>query len=235
MTGQRKRRGLMGAALATAGLAPLVFSGAASAAAQPATLSVNKACYVFSKTQPMMTITGAGYPAGQTVSLTDKLAGIDSQTTANAAGQIALTVKAPVPIGLTSPGMKIDTITAQGYDPTTGAEYQGTATADISAIAALHGATKRKPGLRAFHERTRWAFSGFPGKTVYGHFTFGRHLVATEKFGKTKGACGILKIKRRLLPVAAHHKAYKVQIDSHKKYAKKTEPSIVLKLALSVF
>lgn len=235
MTGQGKRRGLMGAALVTVGCTPLAFAGAASAAAQPATLAVNKACYVFAAKRPVMTITGAGYPAGQTVYLTDKLAGINTQTTANAAGQIGVTVKAPPPLGLSSPGMKIDTITAQGYDPTTGAEYQGTTTTDISAVAALHGATKKRPGLQAFHERTRWAFSGFPGKKVYGHFTFGGHLVATESFGKAKGPCGILKEKRRLLPVAAHHKSYKVQIDSHKKYHKKTQPRIQLKLALSVF
>lgn len=234
MTGQRKRRGLTGAALATVGLAPLLFAGAASAAAQPATLSVDKGCYVFSTTRPVMTITGAGYPAGAQILVSDKF-GIDETTTANAAGQIAVTVKAPPPIGLRSPGMKIDPITAEGDDPTTGAQYKGTTTADISAIAALHGATKKRPGLQAFGERTKWAFSGFPHKTVYGHFTYHSHLVATEKFGKTKGACGILKVKRKLLPVRAHHQSYTVQIDTHRKFHKKTKPQINLKLALSVF
>jgi hypothetical protein len=233
MSGERKRRSLAVGALAAAALGPLALAGVASAAATPATLAVDHACYVVTHSRPPVTITGSGYTPGDPVSVTDTLDGIDAQPTANALGQISLTVKAPVPI-LSGPGEKLDTITAVDF-PATGGEIKGTTTTQVSTIAALHGATKKRPGLRAFREKTKWAFSGYPGAHVYGHFTFGGRLVATEDFGRTKGPCGILKVHRKLLPVTPRHQSYKVQIDDHRKFSKKTEPRIDLKVALLEF
>ncbi len=221
----------IGAAGAAIGLA--ATAGSAAAAPQPATLTVNQACYVtVSKTnRPTMVISGSGFNPGDTVLVTDKTGDLDVQTQASPTGTITVSAKAPVPF-LQVPGAKSDTITATDYT-TTGVEIQGTATTQLSVLFASFGKTHRAPGLGAYREKTTWRFSGFPtGRKIYGHYFLGRKLVARQSFGRAQGPCGVLVSHRRILPVAPHSRNYNMYVESRKKYSKKAVPRFPVKLRL---
>ena len=219
------RRRLVSAAVGAAAIAPVVFVATASAAAQPATISLNRACYVITRTVPSMTVVGSGFQPGATVMITDATGTVDTQATPNAAGQITATVRAPTP-SFSQPGEKRDTITAEEIGPT-GTEIKGSKSTLVTALGAEHGSTKKLPGLRALTETTDWSFSGFRvGRTIWGHYTIKGKQVAREAFGRAHGPCGLLTTRKRLFPSTPRHKSYPLQIDSVKKYSKKTEPSI---------
>jgi hypothetical protein len=232
------RRGLRAAAAGAVTIAgtSLGLTGVASAAATPATLAVNAACYATAsaKDRPTITITGSGYGAGSQVSITDQSATLDVTTTASPTGTIDATAPAPVP-DLTKPGFKKDTITATGYSES-GAEYQGTTTTDITLVGASAAHTKRAPGLKALTFKTRWSFSGFPeGKTIYGHYLYGGKVIARQAFGKAKGPCGLLTVHKRLFPATPRHREYVLQLDSQRKYSKKASPRLVSKVGVGLF
>ncbi len=226
-----------GAALAIvvlggAALAPATLAATASAATQPATLTVDHACYVITKTRPTITITGSGYMPSDSVSVTDNTGEVDVMTTANAAGDIAIAVKAPVP-DLLKPGEKADTITATD-STASGTEIVGTTTTELTTVAVANDGTKQRPGLGAFTEKTKWSFSGFPtGRTIWGHYTYDGKPTARQSFGKAQGPCGLLTVRKRLYPATPHHKTYRLQVDAKQKYSKKTEPALHIKLALT--
>lgn len=227
-----RRRSVTGVAIGVVG-ASLAFAGTAAAAAQPASLAVNAACYVTvsAKNRPEMTITGNGYEPGDTVLVTDTTGEVDVQTTANSAGAISVTTKAPVP-ELTKPGEKADTITATDY-ALSGAEIQGTTTTDLTVLAAEFGKTHRAPGLGAYREKTTWRFSGFPtGKLIWGHYFLGKKLVARQAFGRATGPCGILTTRKRILPVSPRGRDYDLYVESAKKYSKGAVPRVPVKLRL---
>ena len=221
------------AATLVVALAPATFAATASAAATPATVTVDRACYVATKSGTPLTVTGSGFAPNESVSLTDKTGQVDTMTTANAAGQISVTTKSPAPI-LENPGQKKDTITAEQF--TDSGTYKGTVTFLITEVALKAGTTHREPGLRALTERVPFSFSGFPvGKRIWAHYTYGGKLVASQSFGKPKGPCGLLKVRRRLFPRTPHHRAYKVQIDLKKKYSKKSKPALHTEVKLTSF
>ena len=211
------------AALAAGAVGLLAGAGGARAATVPAKVAVTQPCYVFvSKAAPPVTITGSGFPAASQVDISDHL-GLDDTATTDANGNFTLTERAPNPF-LVDPGQKKDVITVTGFD-TAGNEYRGTASTFFSAFAAEFSGSKPKPGLQALQERIKWSFSGFPvGSTVWGHYTFGGKLVASQAFGKATAPCGVLKVKRRAFPGRPGHRRYKLQLDTRKKYSKKTEP-----------
>ena len=228
------RRRLASAAIGAPALALAAFAGSASAAVAPATISVDKACYVLTGTPPSMTVTGSGFQAGAPVTITDGTGTVDTETTPNAAGQITATIPAPTP-NFTRPSQKKDTITADEAAPS-GTEIKGTTTTHVTAFGAEHGATKKLPGLRALSEKTSWSFSGFPvGKTIWGHYTIKGKQVARQAFGKATAPCGLLTVRRRLYPAAPRHRSYPLQLDSVKKYSKKTHPRLTqLKVSLDL-
>jgi hypothetical protein len=232
MSGHLSRRGaVLAAALGTAALAP----AAASAATQPATLAVDQPCYVVApKAAPMITLTGSGYAPGDPVSITDSQGGIDTRTVAGPTGQITMAVPAPLPF-LTKPGVKKDTITAADFTAT-GGEIVGTAVANLTRFDFGENGARKAPGLRAFTEKTTWLFSGLPsGRTIYGHYTYDGKVTARQAFGRAQGPCGVLTVRKRLYPATPHHRAYTIQVDSSKKYSRRTVPSGRLKLSLTIF
>ena len=228
----KPRGALCAVVISGAGLVPAAMAATASAAIQPATLAVDQACYVITKTQPTITITGSGYAPGDMVAVTDGTGSIDTMTPANSAGQISVAVQAPIPT-LSAPGEKADIITADDLTAA-GAEIRGTTTAELTTVAAGNTGTKQRPGLQAFTESTKWSFSGFPtGRTVYGHYTYEGRQTALQSFGRASGPCGLLTVRKRLYPATPHHMTYRLQVDGHRKYSKHTEPALHLKLSLT--
>ena len=221
-------------ALAAAAAALLCATPGAQAAALPATVTVSQPCYVLvGKVTPLVTITGSGFPASSNIDISDKL-GLDDSTTADANGDFTVTEPAPNPV-LANPGQKKDTITAEAFDAN-GTEYAGSTSTFLSSFEAAFSGSKPAPGLKALEERVKWAFSGFPvGSKIWGHYTFKGKLVATQAFGKASAPCGVLKLKKRAFPGKPKHRKYTLQIDTKKKYAKKTEPAFKLTLGLTLF
>lgn len=231
----RGRGRLAVTAVAVAAVTPAVFASAAptaGAAVQPATLAVNKACYVLTRTIPRMTVTGSGYSPGDQVTISDSTGTVFARTAANAAGQILAVVRAPTP-GFSAPGQKRDTITAEDFT-LAGTEIKGVVTTRVAPRGAAHGATKRRPGLRALTEKASWSFSGFPvGRTIWAHYTIKGKQVARQSFGRAKGPCGVLKARRKLFPARPRHKSYPLQIDARKRYSRRTKPAVPLKVSLT--
>jgi hypothetical protein len=216
----RRVAGALTLAAATGALA----AGPAGAATLPAKLVVSQPCYVLvGKLAPPITIAGSGYPPSTQVDISDHI-GLDTTAMTDPTGDFTVVEKAPNPL-LEHPGQKKDVINAVGFD-TSGNQFKGTTSTFLTQFAAEFSGSKPKPGLQALRERIKWAFSGFPvGATIWGHYTFGGKVVATQSFGKTTAPCGVLKVKKRAFPATPRHRRYKLQLDTKKKYSKKTEPA----------
>jgi hypothetical protein len=207
----------------------------AAAAAGAATLKLDRACYVFKGGhKPAVTVTGSGYGAGDPVAIESK-SGFGLNLTANSAGDIAGRAEAPLP-PLSAAKAKKFTVTAKDFSGGAGSVV-ASASSHVTAFAASHGASKHKaPGNRALAEQVKWAFAGFPvHRSIYGHYLHASRLVTAQKFGRAKGPCGTLVVHKRGYPGNPRHSSYTVQLDSHRKYAKKTKPQLRLKVALSIF
>ena len=207
----------------------LAASGRASGAAST-TLSLDKRCYVITRRIPSMTITGSGYQPDSHVLITST-ANVDASTTADAAGRISVTVRAPAP-HFSSPSVKTFTFTATDENVTPA--IRATTRARVAPLGALHGSTPRASGLKALTERTKWSFSGFaPGRTVYAHYTIHGRQVALEAFGVARGGCGTLHTRAPLYPATPHHASYPVQFDSVHRFSPKTTPRITGRVSLN--
>lgn len=220
--------------LAAAG-ASLGVAGTASAATVPATLSVNQPCYVtVGKTRPTMVVTGTGYIPGDQVIVSDRTGFFNETVTADASG--AITASGPAPVTFFShPGEKADTISATDYSMN-GNTYLGTAQTELSFLGVSASKTRRAHGLKALTFKTRWTFSGFPeGRFIYAHYLYGRKVVARQRFGRAHGPCGLLTVRKRLYPAKPHHRQYRLQIDTRKKYSRKASPRLVTKVGLQLF
>jgi len=222
------------AAIVAAG-ASLGVAGTAAAATVPATLSVNQACYItVGKARPTMVVTGAGYIPGDSVNVSDATGTFDQNVTVDPSGDISASGPAPVTF-FSKPGEKADVITATDFS-TNGNTYAGSARTELSFLGVNANKTRRAHGLKALTFKTKWTFSGFPeGKAIYAHYLYGKKAVARQRFGKAKGACGLLTVHKRLYPAKPRHREYRLQIDARKSYSKKASPRLVTKVGLELF
>lgn len=232
MSDQGKRAAAV--VLAAAG-ASLGVAGTASAATVPATLSVNQPCYVtVGKTRPTMVVTGTGYIPGDQVIVSDRTGFFNETVTADASGAISATGPAPVTF-FSHPGEKADTISATDYSMN-GNTYLGTAQTELSFLGVSASKTRRAHGLKALTFKTRWTFSGFPeGRFIYAHYLYGKKVVVRQRFGRAHGPCGLLTVRKRLYPARPHHRQYRLQIDTRKKYSRRASPRLVTKVGLQLF
>jgi hypothetical protein len=210
-------------------------AGTAGAATVPARLSVNQPCYVtVGKARPTMVVTGTGYIPGDQVVVSDRTGSFKQTVTADASG--AITARGPAPVALlTHPGEKADTVSATDYSPN-GNTYLGTARTELSVLGVSASRTRRAHGLRALTFKTKWTFSGFPeGRSIYAHYLFGKKLVARQRFGRAHGPCGLLTVRRRLYPAKPHHRRYRLQIDTRRRYSRRASPRLVTKVGLQLF
>ncbi len=233
MSGPISIRTAASAALVAAALPAAALIATASAATLPVTVSMSRPCYVIrSRTHPRVVITATGLAPGIPVTVTDTQGDVNAAVTSDAGGRVVVSLREPNP-DLQHPGVTRDTITVTGAGPS-GATYRGATDAYFSELAVAYGSTRARPGLGAFAEKTTWTFSGFPpGRTVWGHYTYGGRDVARQAFGRPRGACGLLSVRRRLYPATARHIIYRVQIDDRRRYSAHTSPALHLTLALS--
>jgi hypothetical protein len=217
---------LLAAGVAGGGLAFATGSAPAGATTQPATIAVDQACYVESSTVPSMTVTGSGFEPDVPVTITSSSGKLSVQTTADASGDIDVSMQAPEP-KFKQPVEKRETITATQQTSTSGVQIVGSTHAYFSTLGAEHGPTRKQDGLKALTEKTNWTFSGFPvGKTVYAHYLVKGKQVAYQSFGKAPAPCGVFTVRRRLFPATPKQGTYHLQIDTSRTFTHNTAPKI---------
>jgi hypothetical protein len=199
----------LGASAAAASLAAVAASVSAAGAATGPAIAVAPKCVVNAKpaSGSPLAVAGSGFTPGDSIDLS---AGDANQTaTANSSGKF--------------------TMTAQ--DETT-----GTGSASTSFWVA-NLAFSTTPSVANPSKIVQFSFSGFKsGKAVYAHYLRGKKVVATQKFGRATGICGLLKAKARLFPL--HNPpsgTYKVQIDDSSSYRAKSLPRVVSSLRIERF
>lgn len=218
-------RRLAGIAVAVCCSVPL--GGALAAPASAATLTVTKPCLV--NTDPVegtpMVVTGSGFVANATVSLTgvSDLSAVGG--TADANGNISLQAHAPeLAIKNFGPGVGLKKVTATASNPD---GTQTTAQAQVR-VANLSVATRPTVVPDVRKDKVTFNFSGFVrGKHIYGFYTRKKSTKKTT-FGKASGACGTLKQKALLFPGGHPAKGkYTVTFESTSRYRKDAFPRIV--------
>lgn len=231
-TAHRRRPRRAGGAIIAAALAvPALGAGAsvsASAATPPATIHVDKACYVRTgAAAPRMRMLGSGFTPGDQVTVTDSTGTLDATTTVTATGAVAAGFAGPSII-LKAPGQMRDTITATDRTAT-GSEIVARTTTHVSILGAGHGSTRSERGLRALRGRTSWVFSGWPlHRAIYVHYLYRHRQVARQSFGRPSAPCGVLHTRRALYPATPHHASYATQIDNVARYSSRTRPRFTL-------
>jgi hypothetical protein len=199
-------------------------AGALAAPASAATISVDKACYVNTATGPApLTVTGSGFAPGESVQVSGGTTDID--TTADATGSFTATGSAPE-LNSKAAGTRWTTLTASGFDPTTGQLVSATTRA-LSANLAVSTKPLSVPVKDLRTHKVTFTFSGFtPGKAIYGYY-LRKRVVATTRYGRATGRCGTLKHKALLLPPGQSTKVrYGLVFESVPHYSKTANPRV---------
>jgi hypothetical protein len=214
------------ASIALAACCSVPVTGAQAASASAATLKVNKPCIVNANQVDggPMVLTGSGFVAGTTVTLT----GVSDQTpvsaTADASGNVVIAAHAPeLNIKNFPPATGVRTVTATADNPD---GTQTTAAAHVR-VADLSVSTKPNVVRDVRKDKVMFTFAGFvPGKHIYGYYSR-KNIVGRTKFGKATGACGTLKAKALLFP-GGHptHSQYTVTFESSSTYKKTAFPRV---------
>ena len=200
------------------GAAWLLAPAALAAPASAASLSVNKACYVFTRSRPAsMTVTGAGFAPFEPVSIASSTGwSAPAAVQTGPTGAFTLVLGAPEPT-FALPGQKTVTLTATGL--------AGTVASTSVTVAPLGVATV--PAQAPLSHKLTWYLSGFaPGKYIYVHYLHPKP-VARAKLGRAEGACGVLKTRARVYPsLHPRYRRYSVQIDDAQRYSKHAAPKL---------
>jgi hypothetical protein len=225
------RAGRLALAVASCTAALTAASGALASAASASTVVPNKACYVTPEPAEgaPMTLTGAGFGAGDTIEVSGGLT--FATTTATATGTFSVTTAAPT-LKTDGPGAKATTLTITDQNATTGAQTTSTV---VVHSANLAFATKPAAVHNLAADKVSYTFSGFvPGKHIYGYYAL-KKVVATMKFGRATGACGLLTQRALLFPGGhAQHRTYKVTFESTSRYDKNALPRVYGKLNIDI-
>ena len=183
---------------------------AVPAAAPAASLSVDRSCYGQGE---QVKFSGGGYTANGPVALSvgGQQLGI---STANAVGEIAVSIPAPSIKGK----QRTDKFVA-----TDQTNLSLTATTPVK-LTSLNVKVTPKNGNPA--KAKRIVARGFTtGKTLWAHVRRGSSR-RNVKVGKLKGACKTLDVKRKLFLDNAKSGVYNVQFDTKRTYSAKTAPQV---------
>ncbi len=195
--------------------ATVLAAGAAPAAAQAATVTVNQPCQVASFG---LTAQLSGFTPNSTISVTGT--GIFESVTADGTGSAMVAFTAPG-LGTIAPGSKQFILTASDDAP-----------APVRAFTRFRStnfAFGTTGGTRSPRAKRAWKFSGLtPGRPIYGHFRFNGKTRANHRFGVAKGPCGELSVRAAGIPVAGRVNTgrWTVQVDQKKIYNRTTTPRL---------
>jgi hypothetical protein len=200
-------------------------TGVASASGEPA-LAVAPKCVINASPSAgsLLASAGSGFTPDDSIGLSAGKA--SGGATVAADGTFSTTMHAPT-LAKAGPGAKQFTLTARDQTSGTGS---ASATFWVANLAFTTRPAVAKP-TAVVHFR----FSGFErGKVVYGHYLRGHKVVATHRFGRATGICGLLDAKARLFP--ARNPApgkYKVQIDDSRRYHANALPRVSSPLTIT--
>jgi hypothetical protein len=204
--------------MATLCVVAATAAGVAGATTEPA-VAVAPKCVVNANPAKgsLMATAGSGFTAGDSIALSAGDA--NGTATVEAAGTFSVSMRAPT---LTTFGAGAKKFTLTASDQTSGSGAASTS------FWVANLAFTTKPTVAKPSKVVHFSFSGFrPGKVVYGHYLRGRKVVATHRFGRAKGICGLLKANARLFPVQNPLSGkYKVQIDDSRGYRAKSLPRV---------
>lgn len=202
----------------------LGFLVVAAAQASAATIAVLQPCVVNANPAvgALMTVTGAGFAPGDSISLSSTTGGASGSATAGPAGTFAINMAGPI---LPTINPAAATFALQATD-----ETDGVTTATTS-FAAANLAVTTNPAEAKPTKKVTWSFSGFTGGAeIYAHYLHGKKVVATTKFGRAIGPCGVLKKKAVFYPGHAKYEVYRVQVDDVRRYLAHSLPRLVATL-----
>jgi hypothetical protein len=201
------------------GTAALLASGALAAQSSAAQIALNASCYLnTTSSTAKMTIGGNGFAPSSSIMIKGR---VSASVTTDAAGNFAMTVKAPN--DTRKPGARKFTVTASGAD-VSGQPVTVSTTGHYSLAGLALSDT-----VVGFGTRITYYFGGFrPGKQIYGHYFIGKRLAGRKRFGKATGPCGTLNAKATGYPVSkAQPDKWTVFYDNVKKFSKNAIPTYV--------
>ena len=217
------RRPLLILGLSLGALAP---AAPASAATSPATISVDKACYVNSATPAVVTVSGRGFGPGDTVVLT--VGDVSTTATAGSDGTFTATPAAPqLPQGPAS----------QRFSLTAVDQTQTGVTADATVrVANLAVGVSHTTVQNVRKDKVLFSFSGFtPNKRIYAYYIHGRKR-ARAVFNRAHGPCGTLRQRALLYPGGRpHNELYKVVFEDTSRYSATAFPRVTGNLKIFHF
>ena len=206
-------------------LALAVLAGtvaAQPAAAQAPAIAADRACYV--ERSPLV-IAGTGFTPGARWSIQTEQ--VFDFGTANAAGAFLSTAEtAPI---IPAPTMRPQTFTLV-------AAQNGSPVAQLPIQVVNHAVTVTPSSARPTSTVT-WRTAGWPtGRNVYVHVRRKGRSVGTAKLGRTQGACGTLRTRKRFMPVRRGRVPfgrYTYQVDLRRSFRSTTTPQ--LRYGVSIF
>jgi hypothetical protein len=203
----------------------LLASTTAGATSEPL-VAVAPKCVVNAKPSAgsLMATAGSGFTPGDSIGLSAGDA--SGGATVGADGTFSAAMHAPT-LATFGAGAKKFTLTAR--DQTSGNSSAST----TFWVANLAFTTK--PAVAKPSKVVHFSFSGFKrGKLVYGHYLRGHKVVASHRFGRATGICGLLNARAQLLPLRNPRSGkYKVQIDDSRRYRPKALPRVNSSLTIA--
>jgi hypothetical protein len=205
---------IMRARISTVLLAVAGLLLAGTAAAEAATIEMNRSCYL---TEGVVGLSGSGFAVNAPVTVTQNGQQMGTAQT-NALGAFQVSFNAPA----VSETQRQSTISVSATDGTTSAS----ATSRVSAFNADFSPSSGNPRtLRVNFKADGFNLLGGAASTVYLHYIApGGKRKMTKRLGKAQGACGKLSTsKRKLFPFTAKRGTWRLQWDTRKTYKKCTK------------
>jgi hypothetical protein len=202
--------------LLTPALCGLAVVGLA-APASAATLSADRSCYTAGLSP--IGLTGTGFAPDGPVDVNAGGAG-GGRLTADPAGAFRAPLLTPTGASLGLQGMQKRSLTITATDA---AGTLARTTVDVVLFAF-----RTEGGQRSPRATRTWRFSGFPdrSKPIYGHFRFGGRTITNYRFGKPRGACGMLTARAPGIPARVRTGLWTIQIDQRRTYQADTKPAL---------
>lgn len=189
---------------------------AAPAAADAATLELNRSCYL---KEGVIGLSGSGFAVNAPVTVTQNGQQIGTAQT-NALGSFQVSYSAPN-VSDTQRQTAIDVSATDGTNTAAASSRVSTFNADFSPSSG------NPRTLKVNFKADGFNLLGGPASTVYLHYIApGGKRKMTKRLGKAQGACGQLSTsKRKLFPFAAKRGTWRLQWDTRKTYKRCTKES----------